>query len=77
MTNALEALATSAQAGTGFEQVEGAVRDTDVAGFLKKERENEQSRRDAEMAMSLANAVEKDCLCCLEAFSIEKNSWKI
>ena len=52
MTNALEALATSAQAGTGFEQVEGAVRDTDVAGFLKKERENailaviEETRRD-------------------------------
>ena len=51
MTNALDHLATSAQSGSGFEQVE-AVRDTDVAGFLKNERENailtviEETRKD-------------------------------
>ena len=38
---------------------------------FKREREEEQSRRDAEIALRLANAVEKDCLCCLETFSIE------
>eukprot|EP00943_MAST-04B_sp_MAST-4B-sp1_P006091 g6091.t1 len=39
---------------------------------FEHQRQKEQSRRDSEMASKLAMVVEKDCLCCLNTFSVEQ-----